>query len=608
MRNFLLTLFLGACAICNLEAASYDFSYVNGVEEYLGIQTAETYDVAVYFPGDLFEGFRIKEINAQVNANNGVASYENASLWLSESIELKGNKFTPDVASYQEEIQNNGLISTVLPESYVIPSSGVYVGYTITVAGLNNATKFPMGCAPCSNSNAFYCRTNKTMPEWSNLAEDMGYGCAMSFVLESEELPAQSVSIYNITDPVYMELNKPVNINMELVSFASEPVKSVDIDYTIEGKDYSYHYDLLEAVPAGINKAFDVNFELPSFDYKFNGEYTFTVSKVNGKNNESKKMQKSTQIAVFSNVPVHQTLIEEYTGTWCGWCPGGYAMLEYIKKNEPDFVVAAFHDNDPMQVTYAYPSNVTGFPSIFLDRYYMVDPLQGLGIHSGKDALVQDVKSLNAEPTPWGIELSHSWKDENTLVANAKAWNLLGYENGQNKIAYLLVADGLKGTSTSWAQNNNYSSRNPSSNYVEELNEFCRGGEYGKSKVVGLVFNDVVISTNGIYGVAGSLPNSLEPEAIATHSFEFDLSKIKSALLPDRNKLRIIAAVLDSNGVVVNCAKDEINDAVVDGVDEIGCSDMPVEYYDLNGNKVSNPSNGIFIRRQGSSTSKVVIK
>ena len=34
----------------------------------------------------------------------------------------------------------------------------------------------------------------------------------------------------------------------------------------------------------------------------------------------------------------------------------------------------------------------------------------------------------------------------------------------------------------------------------------------------------------------------------------------------------------------------------------------PVEYYNINGMRVANPSNGIFIRKQGSKTTKVVIR
>lgn len=46
------------------------------------------------------------------------------------------------------------------------------------------------------------------------------------------------------------------------------------------------------------------------------------------------------------------------------------------------------------------------------------------------------------------------------------------------------------------------------------------------------------------------------------------------------------------------------------GVSEIigADNDMPVEYYNLQGVKISNPENGIFIRRQGSNVEKVVLR
>lgn len=46
------------------------------------------------------------------------------------------------------------------------------------------------------------------------------------------------------------------------------------------------------------------------------------------------------------------------------------------------------------------------------------------------------------------------------------------------------------------------------------------------------------------------------------------------------------------------------------GVAEINAADnnAPVEYYNLNGVRVNNPSNGIFIRKQGSKVSKVIVK
>lgn len=58
----------------------------------------------------------------------------------------------------------------------------------------------------------------------------------------------------------------------------------------------------------------------------------------------------------------------------------------------------------------------------------------------------------------------------------------------------------------------------------------------------------------------------------------------------------------------------EINKVSIPGVNtgmgiiEIDNSDEPVEYYDLNGFKVSKPTNGLYIKRQGSKITKVIIK
>lgn len=51
---------------------------------------------------------------------------------------------------------------------------------------------------------------------------------------------------------------------------------------------------------------------------------------------------------------------------------------------------------------------------------------------------------------------------------------------------------------------------------------------------------------------------------------------------------------------------DEGDDSGVANVGAI--EDAPVMFYNLNGQRVENPSNGIFIRKQGSKTSKVVIR
>ncbi len=599
---------LGAAALGTIHAMTFDFSYVDKSAGGFGSSTAETYDVAIFLPGETFGGFTIKQINAPINAS-GVSCYSDPSIWLSSSLKMQGNTFTPDISSWPVTIPADGTMTTTLTDGYVIPAEGVYAGFSFTVTELNGASQYPLMVGECDDPNALLCRTNKTLTSWTSLPETYGVGSLMSVVLEKENMAPVTVKLVSIPNHVYLNLGESASIDLELSSTSTESVSSVDIDYVIDGKSGTNHIDLAEPVEAGLGKIFSVTLNLPAFEQKFAGECSFEVAKVNGvANGEANQNKLSTYIAAFTDGPAHQTLIEEYTGTWCSWCPGGYAMLEYIKKNEPDFVVAAYHNNDPMQVTTAYPSKVPGYPSVYLDRQLVMDPMVGTGRFSGIAPIVQDVKYFNSQPTPWGIKVDHKWIDENTLEADAEVWNVVGMENGEYRLVYILVADGLTGTTQSWFQLNAYASRVPLNTYVEELKEFCRGGKYGSTRVVGLTFNDVVVSTTGIYGVDGSIPATLAENEKATHSITFDLSKINSKLIPDKNKLRVIAAVVDKNGIVHNCAKNEVNDfdnTAVEGID--ADSNMPEEYYTVDGMKVSDPSHGVYIKRRGGVASKVVI-
>ena len=46
----------------------------------------------------------------------------------------------------------------------------------------------------------------------------------------------------------------------------------------------------------------------------------------------------------------------------------------------------------------------------------------------------------------------------------------------------------------------------------------------------------------------------------------------------------------------------------VEGVEADADINAPVEYFNLQGQPVANPSNGIYIRRQGSKVAKVIIR
>ena len=608
MTKALLAAMLGTTLMGS--AASVDFTYAEP-ENFLGTQKKENYDVAIFLPAEQFEGFKVTSVKTYLNNRKGVDCYENVKVWLSTELSLDNKKNAPNVGSYDAAISSEGVVSMSLPESYTITDAGIYVGYSFDINTLNTGSKYPVGIGGQEDPNGFFIHSSRTYTKWKSISDTQKCSASIVVTLESETMPEESVAFVEMPTPVYMSLGESKKVDVTLSTMGSAPVKSVEFAYSIGGNDYTSLCQLPQEVPASLGKKFVASLEIAAQDARLNENVEFSVAKVNGVDNKSEKGVKSSNIVVVNQAPVHQALFEEYTGTWCGYCTRGYAALEYISKNYPDFVVAAYHNGDDMHVVNKYPNNVSGLPGAVLDRSLQVDPYYGSEKYMNIALpVVGDILAINDQFTPWAINVSHTWDNDNILTATATVSSLSAVENGKYKIAYILIADGL--VSDSWAQSNYYSSNAQSDSQIPELNAFCKGGEFGKSSIKGLPYNDVVILDTGILGVAGSIPSELEAEQQITHSQSFDLSKVNSKIinLIDKNKLRIVAAVLDAKGKALNCAKDEVNDfdgTSVKGVD-VSENELPVEYYNLNGVKVSNPSNGIFIRRQGDRTSKVILK
>ncbi|MDE5870339.1 MAG: hypothetical protein K2H22_00115, partial [Muribaculaceae bacterium] len=521
------------------------------------------------------------------------------------SLDLTKEDYTQDFAISSTPFDLN-TIAMDTPYTITGEEEGLFFGYSFMVPKADNMYYIPYDgySNPYMGSGVFaFSNTNAFPTDFYSFASDLG-ALSMSLTVEGENFPDYAV-FSGIPEAVYLQKGKDSSATVSVFATSPDPIESVEFQYVLGGKEYTSAYEFSEPLPAGAGRCFSAPVEFPAQSDNLNENVTIKIAKMNGHSNDCDGSSVELPVIVLNEVPVHQTLYEEYTGTWCGYCPRGFAALEYIRENYPEFVCASFHSGtqgaaDPMQVTSNFPSAVSGFPSAVLNRSMLIDPYDGTGSYNTELPVVGDILALNAVGTPWKVTVSHAWASDEELVAKAEVANMVGFENGNYRIAYLLVADGLTGTSRTWFQSNYYNTEQPQ--FIPELNAFCRGGQYGKGTVAGLVFNDVVVSADGIHGVNGSVPASLKAEEVAEYSMTFDLSKIKSDLIPDKKKLRVIAAVLDGNGNVLNCAKDEVNDDP-SAVENIGNVDnAPVEYFNLSGMKVVKPADGIFIRRQGGKT------
>ena len=266
----------------------------------------------------------------------------------------------------------------------------------------------------------------------------------------------------------------------------------------------------------------------------------------------------SLTVMASNTTPVHRPLIEEYTGTWCGWCIRGLVGMELMRETfGDDFIGVAYHNGDAMQITTSYPNNVTGFPSAFLERNYSIDPLYGFGNVSG--GIINDMRQMAAIEAIAGIDVTAKWTsaDKTAIDVNVTSYFTSDYDNANFAIEVMLIADDLYGTGSSWNQSNYYSG------YSEYAKDDYLGPWTRKpSTVTGIHFNDVLVGFSG--AIANSLPSSIVAYDDYSTSYTFQLNRLpKPALIQNKDNLHIIAVVVyKNNRKAINANRCYISDFV----------------------------------------------
>ena len=111
------------------------------------------------------------------------------------------------------------------------------------------------------------------------------------------------------------------------------------------------------------------NTEIPGSSHTFNDIGTFEVYA------KFQNIQSQKEDIIVNPVPIEYkkyVLVEDYTGTWCGYCTRVSYALEQLEKQTNDAVIIAIHQGDPIafgQVNSLMNSfNVTGLPTAIVDR------------------------------------------------------------------------------------------------------------------------------------------------------------------------------------------------------------------------------------------------
>ena len=600
MKKYLLASWLALAAIA-AQAATLDFTYnfAGGGNRSYGFNKAETYDVAIRLDNPSLVGAKVTGIRVAIPDDN----ISNVSAWLTSDLKLKKvdgrNVNDPDIMSVAGEIVD-GMLSVTFDTPYTIPAEGVYVGYSFDVTKLVTKNKRPVYVVAGTDPNGLYMHSSRTKVTWGSMVEEAENKVSSMVVTLDGNFPERSAAFS--FSGVIGSNTEPTKISLPIVNCGTTEISSIDYAGTVAGQTFSGTTTPAETIPGCIAASSTGVVEIPVVSETGSHPLTLKVTKINGFDVEAPEA--NGILKIYSFIPVNRPLVEEYTGLWCGWCPRGYVALETMKERIGDlFIAVAYHNGDAMAVIRNTPNAAPGLPDAFINRSVEVDP--------------GEIYTAWYEYRDWipagDLDVAVEWTDEShtAIKATATARFPEGHTDADYRLSYILVADGL--TNSRWQQTNYYSGR---TNYKDQMpGELGDLFINGADKVKGLTFNDVAIAVTDYKGEAGSIPADITAGERYSHSHEFSLDGINSAVKGVPEKMRVVAVLTEgATGKFVNCnSSDWMNGeefAPESGVEDVTVDGEATEVarYTLDGRRVFAPVRGInIVRYSDGSVRKVLV-
>lgn len=235
----------------------------------------------------------------------------------------------------------------------------------------------------------------------------------------------------------------------------------------------------------------------------------------------------STDLIVFNIVePINKVIVEDYTGTWCGYCPPVAHAIYELKEVYDNIISVGIHNNDELTIDQESDLRselgISGFPSARLNRTISwFDPYQ-----------ISDVNSLLSEENNVAISIKSALENID-LEVNLRIVSNVELVN--HKLVIYLVESNLI-----YDQSNYF-------NYVEDSYFYNLG-----NPIENYSHQDVL--RKSITNISGNALNVIQP--LTDYKFNFNVE-----ISPDfvQENLAIVAIIVDSDNNAINSQFSEVN-------------------------------------------------
>lgn len=477
----------------------------------------------------------------------------------------------------------------------------VFVGVEFTLASANDVwlvyDYLDHGSDDCGG---WVGNSNSTSWAWQNIAQNFGFVC-VGATITGTNLPTNQVAVNGVYTNPAEEQNKQFEFEFEIENEAADVVKNIELKYTIGSLEPVVETMTLPNDGLGYNTSLSgtisqLTYPTPSLD---GIDITVEVTKVNGQPNKSSYAKAAAKLTIIPEGKGYRrnAVIEEFTSTKCGYCPQGIVTMEYIRENYPDggLIPVAVHGNnmgtDPMTAqSFSQVENnfANGYPSAIMNRQYRVFPYPASSVINLYNAL-SEVPALASVEATANIDP----ENENRLVFHTTTQFSFDYTDAADRytLAFAITEDNVG----PYLQHNYFAGEDVDMHGWQNMDEDAS-----------TIYNDVARQYATNRGITGSIPATV----VAGEKYDFEYKMNMVSAIKDTDNIHGVVYIINkATGVVENVTSVK-KVGGTSGIEDIdaAANNAPVEYYNLQGVRVANPANGLYIRRQGSTATKVLIR
>lgn len=574
--------------------------------------------------------------------------YDNLTVWVSsvkyETVEGKNYLTFPesadkadakvvvpaaDVKAVLDKLPKNyvGPVSVKLPTPFTIPAEGALVGYSFD--GKSSDSPIVLAGTSTEAAGFFFQYDYEGERNFESLSSIIGMSSSIQIGMDVSDCEANDASV--ATDP---ETTTLVNTDQQypfyVTNNSAKPITQITYHFTIDGEqqpektlDLSSPIESMKTVSLPLTKKFEDE-----------GLHTIelTLSKVNGNENVNESSSATYSVIALEKSADRVSVVEEQTGTWCGWCPRGHVALDLLNKQLGDKVVtlAGHFTNsesqvDPMNIL---GDNITsqaeafadygwvainlssllgggGFPGAMFDRLIAADPYVGINTTKSKNGTYEFgatalVKAIQEKiPSEADFSMTASWADDKNTDIKVDLTTTFNYDRFGSfpyGVAFVLSENGMTGKGATWKQLNYYSKLagvNGASDFNNpDMAAWFKGGSY-----VSTTYDNVVVQAWNPIGNAAIVDKS-QTDIIKGEAIPFSATlKVNSDLIQNYDNLTLSALLVNLKSyAVVNAAKVVLGKCAA-GIEDVNseANNNVVSRYNVNGMRINGAQKGLNI-------------